>query len=83
MIQKTTKIICDNCGHGIYDFVEDLTYREIASRCKEENIAIIRYKPGRRAPLTFCDEKCLEEYEEKYQKELEEKGIKVENEKTI
>lgn len=83
MIQKTTKIICDNCGQGIYDFVEDLTYKEIANRCKEQKIAIIRYKVGRRIPLTFCDEKCLKEYEEKYLKELKGKGIKVENEKAI
>ena len=69
MIQKTTKIICDNCGQGIYDFVEDLTYKEIANRCKEQKIAVIRYKVGSRIPLTFCDEKCLEEYEEKYLKE--------------
>ena len=71
MIQKTTKIICDNCGQGIYDFVEDLTYREIANRCKEQDIAIIRYKVGSRIPLTFCDEKCFKEYEEKYLKEYE------------
>ena len=61
MIQKTTKLICDNCGKGIYDFVEDLTYKEIANRCKEQKIAVIRYKVGSRIPLTFCDEKCLEE----------------------
>lgn len=69
MIQKTTKIICDNCGQGIYDFVEDLTYKEIANRCKEQKVAVIKYKVGSRIPLTFCDEKCLEEYEEKYLKE--------------
>ena len=73
MIQKTTKIICDNCGHGIYDWPEDLSYREVANACKEKGIAIIRYKPGRRAPLTFCDEKCLKEYEEEYWKELKAK----------
>ena len=64
MIQKTTKIICDNCGQGIYDWPENLSYREVANTCKEKGLAIIRYKSGRRAPLTFCDEKCLKEYEE-------------------
>lgn len=77
MIQKTTKIICDNCGQGIYDFVEDLTYKEIANRCKEQKIAVIRYKVGSRIPLIFCDEKCLEEYEEKYLKEWENKHEKI------
>ena len=76
MIQKTTKIICDNCGQGIYDFVEDLTYKEIANRCKEQKIAVIRYKVGSRIPLTFCDEKCLKEYEEKYLKEWKDKNAK-------
>ena len=65
---KTTKIICDNCEQGMYDFVEDLTYKEIANKYKEQNISIIRYKVGSRIPLTFCDEKCFKEYEEKYLK---------------
>lgn len=65
MIQKTTKIICDNCGRGIYDWPENLSYREVTDICKEKGIAIIRYKPSKRAPLTFCDEKCCEEWAER------------------
>ena len=65
MIQKTTKIICDNCGRGIYDWPENLSYREVAETCKEKNIAVVRYKVGSRIPLTFCDEKCCEEWAER------------------
>ena len=46
MIQKTTKIICDNCGQSIYDIPEDLTYRQVAEICKKKNIAVVRYKVG-------------------------------------
>ena len=73
MIQKTTKIICDNCGQGIHDISEDLTYRQIAEICKEKNIATIRYKVGSRVPLSFCNEKCCKDYEDKMMKEWQRK----------
>lgn len=63
MIQKTTKIICDNCGKGIYDWPENLSYREIVDTCKEKDIAIVRYIIGKITPLIFCDEECLKEWE--------------------
>ena len=65
MIQKITKIICDNCKMGIYDWPVDLTYKEIAEVCKEKSIAIVRYIAGRRQPLIFCNEKCCNEWKEK------------------
>ena len=58
MIQKITKIICDNCKMGIYDWPVDLTYKEIAEVCKEKNIAIVWYIVGRRQPLIFCNGEC-------------------------
>ena len=65
MIQKTTKIICDNCGKGIYDWPKNMSYREVAYACKKKNIAVVRYLPGRRNPYIFCNEKCLKEYADK------------------
>ena len=62
MIQKITKIICDNCKMGIYDWPVDLTYKEIVEVCKEKNIAIVRYIAGRRQPYIFCNEECLEKW---------------------
>ena len=65
MIQKTTEAICDNCGTGIYYIPENLSYREFAGILKERNIAIVRFLPGRRNPYIFCNEKCLQEWENK------------------
>lgn len=65
MIQKITKIICDNCGQGIYDFLKNMSYREVAYACKKKNIAFVMYKVGKKMPYTFCDEKCYEEWEER------------------
>lgn len=66
MIQKITKIICDNCKMGISDWLVDLTYKEIAEICKEENIAIVRYIAGRRQPYIFCNEECFEKWAEEH-----------------
>ena len=59
MIQKTTKIICDNCGHGIYD-CGDVPIRECIRRIKDKKIAYVVYTNGGRRE--FCDEKCYEEW---------------------
>lgn len=66
MIQKVTKILCDNCRCGIYDWPENLSCKEVANICKEKDIAVVRYVVGKRTPLTFCDEKCLEEWAKKH-----------------
>ena len=63
MIQKTVKIICDNCEQGIYDFSEDLPIRKCLQRIKDENIAYVVYTNGGRHE--FCDKKCYEEWKRK------------------
>ena len=50
MIQKTFKIICDNCGDGINDYFE---YPRVSF--KNDNIIVLKGKH-------FCCEKCKEEY---------------------
>lgn len=61
MIQKTTKIICDNCGKGIYDVIGNPP-REYTTFAKEHNW-IVKYTNGGRKD--FCNEKCLQEWKEK------------------
>ena len=62
MIQKTIKIICDNCGQGIYDY-GDIPIRQCLKHLKENNLAYVVYTNGGRHE--FCDEKCYEEWKRK------------------
>lgn len=50
MIQKTFKIICDNCGNGINDYFE---YPRVSF--KNDGIIVSRNKH-------FCCKKCKEKY---------------------
>ena len=58
MIQKITKIICDNCGAGIYDVIGNPP-REYTTFAKQHNW-IVKYTNGGRKD--FCDEKCYKEW---------------------
>ena len=73
MIQKITKIICDNCGQAIYDWTSNLSYNEIIAECNKHDIAIIVPRVNKRIPFIYCDEKCHKEYEDKHWKLLEAK----------
>lgn len=73
MIQKITKIFCDNCGKRIYDWPDNLSYNQIITECNKRGIAIIVPRINKRIPFIFCDEKCQEEYEDKHWKPLETK----------
>ena len=60
MIQKTTKIICDNCGQSIYDY-GDIPVSKCLRHLKESNLAeVVYYLNGK--VYEFCDEKCYEEW---------------------
>ena len=61
MIQKITKIICDNCGTGIYDVIGNPP-REYTAFAKNHNW-IVKYTNGGRKD--FCDESCYEEWRKK------------------
>lgn len=64
MIQKTTKIICDNCGTGIYDVIGNPP-REYTTFAKEHNW-VVKYTNGGRKD--FCDEQCYQEWRNNDQK---------------
>ena len=61
MIQKITKIICDNCHQGIYDVIGNppKRYEEFA---KFHHWIVKRTDEGRK---DFCNEKCYKEWKEK------------------
>lgn len=61
MIQKITKIICDNCGAGIYDVLGNPP-REYTRFAKDHGW-VVKYTNGGRKD--FCDEKCYEEWKNK------------------
>ena len=61
MIQKITKIICDNCGAGIYDVIGNPP-REYTTFAKQ-NDWVVKYTNGGRKD--FCDEKCYQEWMDK------------------
>ena len=73
MIQKTTKIFCDNCGKRIYDWPHNLSYNQVIALCNKSGIAISVPRVNKRIPLIFCHEKCQEEFEDKHWKLLETK----------
>ena len=58
MIQKITKIICDNCGAGIYDVIGNPP-REYTTFAKQHNW-VVKYTNGGRKD--FCDEECYKEW---------------------
>ena len=64
MIQKITKIICDNCGQGITDIIGSyhLPIKDIA-----KNYNFIHTYIGDIA-YQFCDEKCYKEWESTHAK---------------
>ena len=59
MIRKTTKIICDNCGQGIYDFIGNPP-RKYTTFAKQHKWVVKYTNSGRK---DFCDEKCYKEWE--------------------
>lgn len=60
MIQKTTKIICDNCGKGIYDY-GDISVSKCLKHLTENNLAEVVYFHNGKV-YEFCDEKCYQEW---------------------
>ena len=61
MIQKITKILCDNCGTGIYDVIGNPP-REYTTFAKKHNW-VVKYTNGGR--MDFCDEACYKEWRSK------------------
>lgn len=61
MIQKTIKVICDNCGQGIYDF-SDIPIRQLLKKADEVGFKVVYTNGGRHE---FCDEKCYQEWKRK------------------
>ena len=60
MIQKTIKIICDNCGQSIYDY-GDIPVSKCLKHLEESNLAkVVYFHNG--TVYEFCDEKCYEEW---------------------
>ena len=57
MIQKTTKIICDDCSQDIYDMIGN-SPREFTKFIKKQGW-VVKYING--DIKDFCDEKCYEE----------------------
>lgn len=62
MIQKTTKIVCDNCGQGLYDITGNPP-RDYTIFAKHKGW-VVKYINGSRK--VFCDEECYKEWKGKY-----------------
>lgn len=61
MIQKITKIICDNCGQCVYDVIGNPP-RKYTNFAKKYGW-VVKYTNGGRKD--FCDENCYKEWRNK------------------
>ena len=59
MIQRIIKIICDNCGQGIYD-VPGTSVRQALKHAQSRNAVKVVYTNGGRRE--FCNEQCYQEW---------------------